>query len=80
MMRSGKALPLPAIACGVCGHPERRCRVAAAIRASCTVSNQRSGRGVGKCPTLFDTILADTGIRVILTGVGMPRIDAVMER
>ncbi len=48
MMRSGKALPLPAIACGVCGHREWRCRVVAAIRASRTVSNQRSGRGVGR--------------------------------
>lgn len=34
----------------------------------------------GKYPTLFDTILADTGIQVVLTGVRMPRMNAVMER
>jgi transposase InsO family protein len=34
----------------------------------------------GKYPTLFDAILADTGIRVVLTGVRMPRMNAVMER
>jgi putative transposase len=34
----------------------------------------------GKYPALFDTILADTGIEVILSGVQMPRMNAVMER
>jgi putative transposase len=34
----------------------------------------------GKYPTLLDAILADTGIRVVLTGVQMPRMNAVMER
>jgi putative transposase len=34
----------------------------------------------GKYPALFDTILADTGIKVILTGVRMPRMNAIMER
>jgi transposase InsO family protein len=34
----------------------------------------------GKYPPLFDTILADTGIQVILTGVRMPRMNAIMER
>jgi hypothetical protein len=34
----------------------------------------------GKYPTLFDTILADTGIDVALTGVQMPRMNAIMER
>jgi transposase InsO family protein len=34
----------------------------------------------GKYPTLFDTILADTGIRVVLTGVQMPRMNSIMER
>jgi putative transposase len=33
----------------------------------------------GKHPTLLDTILADTGIQVILTGVRVPRMNAVME-
>ena len=34
----------------------------------------------GKYPALFDTILADTGIQVVLTGVRMPRMNSVMER
>jgi putative transposase len=34
----------------------------------------------GKYPELFDAILADTGIRVVLSGVRMPRMNAVMER
>jgi putative transposase len=34
----------------------------------------------GKYPTLFDAILADTGIQVVLTGVRVPRMNAVMER
>lgn len=34
----------------------------------------------GKYPALFDTILADTGIEVVLSGVQVPRMNAVMER
>ncbi|MGI5186379.1 integrase core domain-containing protein [Dactylosporangium sp. CA-152071] len=34
----------------------------------------------GKYPALFDTILADTGIEIVLSGVQMPRVNAVMER
>ncbi len=34
----------------------------------------------GKYPALFDTILADTGITVVLSGVRMPRMNAIMER
>src|SRR5262249_54225496 len=34
----------------------------------------------GKCPALFDSILADAGIRVVLTGVQMPRMNSIMER
>ena len=34
----------------------------------------------GKYPPLFDTILADTGITVVLTGVRIPRMNAIMER
>ncbi|WP_207928771.1 integrase core domain-containing protein [Actinomadura sp. 6K520] len=33
----------------------------------------------GKFPDLFDTVLADAGIRVVLTGVRMLRMNAVME-
>ncbi|WP_158854829.1 integrase core domain-containing protein [Saccharothrix deserti] len=34
----------------------------------------------GKYPALFDTVLADTGIHVVLTGVRIPRMNAIMER
>jgi transposase InsO family protein len=34
----------------------------------------------GKYPPMFDTILADAGIAVVLTGVRMPRRNAIMER
>jgi len=34
----------------------------------------------GKHPALFDTVLADAGINVVLSGVRMPRMNAVMER
>jgi putative transposase len=34
----------------------------------------------GKYPTLFDAVLADAGITVVLSGVQMPRMNAVVER
>jgi transposase InsO family protein len=34
----------------------------------------------GKYPDLFDAVLADAGITVVLSGVRMPRMNAVMER
>jgi transposase InsO family protein len=34
----------------------------------------------GKFPHLFDTILADAGIEVVLSGVQMPRMNSIMER
>ncbi|MEH0651924.1 integrase core domain-containing protein [Streptomyces scabiei] len=34
----------------------------------------------GKFPAVFNTILADAGIEVVLTGVRMPRMNALMER
>jgi putative transposase len=34
----------------------------------------------GKYPPMFDAILADAGIEAALTGVRMPRMNAVMER
>jgi transposase InsO family protein len=34
----------------------------------------------GKFPQLFDAVLADAGIEVVLTGVRMPRMNAIMER
>jgi transposase InsO family protein len=34
----------------------------------------------GKYPALFDTILADAGIEVVLSGIQVPRMNAIMER
>jgi len=34
----------------------------------------------GKSPALFDAILADAGIEVVLSGVRMPRMNSIMER
>jgi putative transposase len=34
----------------------------------------------GKFPELFDPVVADAGIEVVLTGVRMPRMNAIMER
>jgi putative transposase len=34
----------------------------------------------GKYAGLFDTVLADVGIKTVLTGVRMPRMNAIMER
>jgi transposase InsO family protein len=34
----------------------------------------------GKFPGLFDAVLADAGIKVVLSGVRMPRMNSIMER
>jgi len=34
----------------------------------------------GKFPALFDTILADAGIQIVLSGVRIPRMNSIMER
>jgi putative transposase len=34
----------------------------------------------GKYPALFDSVLADAGIQVVLIGVRMPRMNSIMER
>ena len=34
----------------------------------------------GKFPALFDTILRDAGIEVVLSGVRMPRMNSIIER
>src|SRR6201982_3499898 len=34
----------------------------------------------GKFPGLFDTVLEDAGIKVVLSGIQMPRMNAIMER
>lgn len=47
--------------------------------AGCPVKHLTRDRD-GKYPALFDTILADAGITVVLSGVRIPRMNAVMER
>jgi hypothetical protein len=44
-------------------------------RAQCLIRDRD-----GKYPALFDAILTDTGIEVVLTGVRMPRVNAIMQR
>ena len=34
----------------------------------------------GKFPALFDAVFADAGIRVVLSGIRIPRMNAIMER
>ncbi|UWZ39462.1 integrase core domain-containing protein [Dactylosporangium roseum] len=34
----------------------------------------------GKYPAMFDAILADAGIKVVLSGIQVPRMNAIMER
>jgi hypothetical protein len=34
----------------------------------------------GKFPALFDEVLKDAGIEIVLSGIQMPRMNAVMER
>jgi putative transposase len=34
----------------------------------------------GKYPQVFDDILADTGIKVLLSGIRMPRMNSIAER
>jgi len=34
----------------------------------------------GQFPGLFDTVLKDAGIQVVLSGVQMPRMNSIMER
>ena len=34
----------------------------------------------GKFPALFDAVLADAGISIVLSGVQIPRMNAIMER
>jgi hypothetical protein len=34
----------------------------------------------GKYPGMFDAILADAGVEVVLSGIQVPRMNAIMER
>lgn len=34
----------------------------------------------GKFPALFDAVLADAGVKVVLSGIRIPRMNAIMER
>jgi hypothetical protein len=45
----------------------------------CQVKYLIRGRD-GKYPALFDTVLADASIEVVLSGVRMPRMNSIMER
>jgi putative transposase len=45
----------------------------------CTIKYLLRGRD-GKYPHLFDAILADAGIEVVLSGVRMPRMNSLIER
>jgi len=47
--------------------------------AGCRVSYLIRDRD-GKYPALFDTILADSGITVVRSGIRIPRMNAIMER
>jgi putative transposase len=47
--------------------------------AGCTVRYVIRDRD-GKFPALFDAILADAGIKTVLSGVRMPRMNSIMER
>ncbi|MEV6925819.1 integrase core domain-containing protein [Dactylosporangium sp. NPDC051485] len=47
--------------------------------AGCSVKYLLRDRD-GKYPALFDAILADTGITVVLSGVRVPRMNSIMER
>jgi len=46
--------------------------------AGCRVKYLIRDRG-GKYPALFDTVLADAGIAVVLSGARVPRMNAVMD-
>lgn len=45
-----------------------------------TVHGSCSGPETGNSLDLFDAVLADVGIQVVLTGARMPRMNAIMER
>ncbi|SDT80686.1 integrase core domain-containing protein [Actinoplanes derwentensis] len=47
--------------------------------AGCQVKHLIRDRD-GKYPALFDSVLADTGIEVVLSGVRIPRMNSIMER
>lgn len=47
--------------------------------AGCTIKHLIRDRD-GKYPALFDTILADAGITVVLSGVRVPRMNSIIER
>ena len=71
---------------GATAHPTA-VRVTQAVRnlamdlddAGCTVRYLIRDRD-GKFPALFDAILADATIKVVLSGVRMPRMNSIMER
>ncbi|MGW6402528.1 integrase core domain-containing protein [Streptomyces sp. NPDC055134] len=48
--------------------------------ASCRARFLIRDRGDGQFPVLFDAVLKDAGIEVVLRGVRMPRMSSIMER
>jgi transposase InsO family protein len=71
---------------GATAHPNAACVTQTARNlvmdlqdAACTVKYLIRDRD-GKYPALFDTILGDAGIEIVLSGVRMPRMNAVMQR
>jgi putative transposase len=71
---------------GATAHPTA-CWVAQAAR-NLVMDLEDAGSGArflirdrdGKFPGLFDAVLEDTGIEIVLSGVQMPRMNALMER
>jgi len=45
------------------------------FRAQCLIRDRD-----GKFPAMFDSVLADVDITVVLSGIRMPRMNAIMER
>jgi transposase InsO family protein len=71
---------------GVTAHPTAACVSQAARNlamdledAGCKVKYLIRDRD-GKYPAMFDAILAEAGIQVVLSGVRVPRMNAIMER
>ena len=71
---------------GATAHPTASCVVQAARNLVMDLEDAGSRARFlirdrdGKFPDLFDTVLKDAGIEVVLSGVQMPRMNAIMER
>jgi transposase InsO family protein len=71
---------------GATGHPTARWVTQAARNLAMDLEEAGSAARYlirdrdGKFPALFDSILADAGIKVVRSGVRIPRMNAIMER